>query len=146
MEDVRESQGRGERAAMKGRPDPGTGSFSLASRARSFQHAGRGVAVLLSGQPNTWIHAAATVAVVALGLYLEVSSLDWCALILAITAVWVAECLNTAIEVLADAISSDWDPLIGRAKDIAAGGVLIAAIGAVAIGLVVLGPPLLRLF
>ncbi len=146
MEDVRESQGRGEHAAAEDRPDPGRDSFSLASRARSFHAAGRGIAMLLAGQHNAWIHAAGTVAVIALGLYLGVSSLDWCALILAMVAVWTAECLNTAIEVLADAVSSDWDPLIGRAKDVAAGGVLIAASGAAVIGLIVLGPPLLRLF
>jgi diacylglycerol kinase (ATP) len=146
MEDVRESQGRGQHAGTEDPPDPGEGAFSLMSRAHSFRNAGRGIAMLLAGQHNAWIHAVGTAAVIALGLYLGVSLLDWCALILAMVAVWTAECLNTAIEVLADAVSSDWDPLIGQAKDVAAGGVLIAAIGAGVIGLIVLGPPLLRLF
>ena len=62
---------------------------------------------------------------------------------LAIALVLAAECLNTALESLADAVAPDPHPLVARAKDAAAGGVLLAAIGAAVIGLLVLGPPLL---
>ena len=82
-------------------------------------------------------------AVVALGLFLGLSSVDWCWLVLAIVLVWVAECLITALELLADVTSPDSHPLVGRAKDAAAGAVLCAAIGAALIGLLVLGRPLL---
>ena len=64
-------------------------------------------------------------------------------LAVAIALVWAAECLNTAVESLADATSPDHHPLVGRAKDAAAGAVLCAAIGAAVIGLLVLGRPLL---
>jgi diacylglycerol kinase (ATP) len=50
--------------------------------------------------------------------------------------------MNTALEVLADAVAPDPHPLVGRAKDAAAGAVLVAALGAAAIGLLVLGPRL----
>jgi diacylglycerol kinase (ATP) len=59
-------------------------------------------------------------------------------------AVWTAEALNTAFELLCDVASPEFHPLVEKAKDVAAGAVLIAAIGAAAVGLLVLGPPLLR--
>jgi diacylglycerol kinase (ATP) len=69
--------------------------------------------------------------------------MEWCWIVLAIVAVWSAEALNTAIEFLTDVASPGFHPIAGRAKDVAAGAVLIAAIGAVAIGVLVLGPHLL---
>ena len=60
--------------------------------------------------------------------------------------VWAAEAANTALEFLADAVSPERHPLVGKAKDVAAGAVLIAAIGAAAIGILVIGPHVLRLF
>jgi diacylglycerol kinase (ATP) len=58
-------------------------------------------------------------------------------------AVWTAEALNTALELLADAASPDFHPLVAKAKDVAAGAVLLSAVGSVVIGLLILGPPLL---
>lgn len=115
----------------------------LRARIRSFRHAGAGIVATFSTQPNAKIHALASVAVVALGLWLDVSRGDWCWLILAIALVFAAECMNTALESLADATSPELHPLVGRAKDAAAGAVLCTAIGAAAIGLLVLGRPLL---
>lgn len=116
---------------------------TLRGRIESFRNAGAGLADTFASQTNAKIHAAATLAVVALGLLLGISYVDWCWLVLAIALVWVAECLNTALELLADATSPDPHPLVGRAKDAAAGAVLCAAIGAALIGLLVLGRPLL---
>jgi diacylglycerol kinase (ATP) len=115
----------------------------LRGRIRSFRNAGAGVAATLASQANAKIHAVATLAVVALGLALDLSRGDWCWLVLAMALVWAAECLNTALEQLADATAPDPDPRVGRAKDAAAGAVLLAAIGAAVIGALVLGPPLL---
>jgi diacylglycerol kinase len=61
-------------------------------------------------------------------------------LVLACAAVWTAEALNTAFEYLADATTKEFDPLIGRAKDVAAGAVLITAIAAVIVGALVFTP------
>ena len=115
----------------------------LRGRIESFRNAGAGIAHTFASQTNAKIHAVATLAVVVLGLFLGISFADWCWLVLAIAMVWVAECLNTALELLADATSPDPHPLVGRAKDAAAGAVLCAAIGAALIGLLVLGRPLL---
>ena len=118
--------------------------FSLRARGRSFVFALAGGRVLLRGQHNAWIHAAATLLVVVLGLVCRVSRLEWVALALAIGLVWAMEALNTAIELLADEVSLEQRARIGRAKDVAAFAVLAAALAAVAIGLLVFWPHLFR--
>jgi diacylglycerol kinase (ATP) len=120
--------------------------FSVSARIRSVRQALRGIWVMLSTQHNAWIHAAATAAAVGAGIALHVSRGEWLALMLAIMAVWTAEALNTAFESLCDVASPEFHPLVERAKDVAAGAVLVSAIGAVAIGLLVFGPRLLGLW
>jgi diacylglycerol kinase (ATP) len=115
----------------------------LRSRAASFAAAFRGLAALLASEPNARIHLLATLAVVGLGLWLGIGSGDWRWIGLAIAGVWIVEAFNTALEALADAVHPERDARVGRAKDVAAGAVLVAAIAAALIGLSVLGPPLL---
>lgn len=117
------------------------------SRIRSFKYALQGWWFVLRTQHNAWIHAVASVVVVPLALWLRVSRLELAVIFLAITAVWVGEFLNTAIEAVVDMASPEFHPLAKVAKDVAAASVLLAAIAAVLIGLLILGPPLLlRLF
>ena len=78
----------------------------------------------------------------AAGFGFGISRIEWCALVLAIAGVWAAEAVNTAIELLGDATTSDPHPLVGRAKDVAAGAVLLAALGAAVVGLLVFAPRL----
>ena len=118
-------------------------SFTWNQRLQSFRHAFRGIGTMLVSQHNAWIHLAATLFVFVLGAYFHLSRMEWCAVALAVVSVWVAEAFNTALEFLADAVSPERHPLVGKAKDVAAGGVLIAAIGAVAVGLLIFGPHLL---
>ena len=70
----------------------------------------------------------------------------WGLLVLAMALVISAELGNTALEFLADALHPGEKPLVGWAKDVAAAGVLVAALGAALVGLLVLGPRLLALF
>lgn len=114
--------------------------FSLNARLASFRHAFRGLGSLLRDEHNARIHLAATLAVLVLGLVAGVSRLEWALLLLAIALVWVAEALNSAVEHIADAVHPERHPLIGRAKDVAAAGVLVAAALAAAIGLLVFLP------
>ncbi len=118
------------------------GPFSFTGRVRSFTYALAGIGLMLRSQHNAWIHAAASAAVCAAGFALGISRLEWCWIVLALMAVWSAEALNTAFEFLADVASPEFHPLVKHAKDVAAGAVLLAAIGAAIIGLLVLGPPL----
>jgi len=101
---------------------------------------------MLKSQHNAWIHALASVIVCALGLYFGLTKSEWCWIVLCIMAVWTAEALNTAFEFLADAASPDYHPLISSAKDVAAGAVLISAIGSAVIGIFIIGPYILKLF
>lgn len=114
--------------------------FQFSARIRSFKYAFRGIWVLVQSQHNAWIHALATVIVVITGLFFHISVPEWCWLILVMMLVWVAEALNTAIEFLADATVAEYHPLIEKVKDIAAGAVLITAIGAVIIGALIFYP------
>ncbi|MEE2677358.1 MAG: diacylglycerol kinase family protein [Myxococcota bacterium] len=123
-----------------------TGRFSVTGRVRSFRDAFRGVAILAKTQHNARIHGFATVAVIAAGFWLGCGAGEWAVLALAIALVWLAEGMNTAIEALGDAVSPESHPLVGRAKDVAAGAVLLAAIGAAVAGLLVFVPRLLARF
>lgn len=122
--------------------DPSQPSFSIRTRLQSFRFAFRGIRTMLASQHNAWIHAIATITVLALGGALQIGRGDWLAVTLAVIAVWTAEALNTALEALCDVASPEFHPLVERAKDVAAGAVLIAAVGAGVIGLLVFGPPL----
>ncbi len=103
-------------------------------RVRSFGYACAGVVYLVKTQPHARIHLAASAVVVGAGVALRVTAQEWCWLIAAMGMVWVAEALNTAVELLADAVCPERHPLVGRAKDVAAGAVLVAAGCAAAIG------------
>jgi diacylglycerol kinase (ATP) len=95
---------------------------------------------MISSQHNAWIHAIATITVVIVGLYFGLTKAEWCWIILAVISVWTSEALNTAFEFLTDVASPEFHPVAGKAKDVAAGAVLISAIGSVLIGVIVLGP------
>ena len=119
--------------------------FQFTGRIRSFKYAFNGIRIMICSQHNAWLHALATALVIGAGLYLRIARFEWNWLSLAIMAVWSAEALNTAFEFLADATTPAYHPLIGKAKDVAAGAVLIAALGSAAIGALVLGPHLVAL-
>ena len=119
---------------------------SLSARAESFRHAFRGLAVLFGTQPNMWIHASAAACVVVAGFAMRLTRLEWVAIVVAIGGVWVAEAFNTALEFLADAVSPEPHPRIGKAKDAAAAAVLVASIAAAVIGALVFLPRVLALW
>jgi diacylglycerol kinase (ATP) len=100
----------------------------------------RGIGLLVRREKNAWVHAAATVLVVIVSCVMRLSREEWCWIVAAIAGVWVAEALNTGVERMCDAVCPEKNPLIGQAKDVAAGGVLMAAMGAAVIGVLVLGP------
>jgi diacylglycerol kinase len=114
----------------------------LYSRARSFRYALEGWWFVLRTQHNAWIHAVVSMAVVVVALWLGLALRDWAILILAITIVWMAEFMNTALEALVDMIMPEEHHLAKVAKDVAAAAVLVAALGAALVGLLILGPPL----
>ena len=119
--------------------------FSTRARLRSLRYGLRGVRLMLLSQHNAWIHAGASIAVVIAGFVFRLDRLEWCAIVIAMMAVWAAEALNTGLEFLCDVASPDFHPLLEKSKDVAAGGVLLAAVGAVVVGLLIFGPRLMTL-
>jgi diacylglycerol kinase (ATP) len=119
--------------------------FQFTGRIRSFRHAIAGILRMIRCQHNAWIHALATLIVLAAALFFHISAADWCWIILAISIVWTAEALNTAFEFLADAASPEFHPLVRDAKDVAAGAVLLTAIAASIIGVIIFWPYLHRM-
>ena len=101
---------------------------------------------MLKSQHNAWVHLVATVTVIVAGLICNLTPEEWCWIVLAIVSVWMAETFNTAIEFLCDVASPEFHPLVKKSKDVSAGAVLIAAIGAVVIGFLIFGPKATRIF
>jgi len=118
----------------------------LIARKRSFGFAFKGVRYLLVTQPHARIHLVATVAVIGMGAWLNVSRIDWALLSIAIGSVWAAEALNTAIELVVDIASPQHQTLAGHAKDVAAAGVLLISVAAATAGCLVFWPYLQPLF
>ncbi|HZM21365.1 MAG TPA: diacylglycerol kinase family protein [Anaerolineales bacterium] len=114
----------------------------LLSRIAAFGHAFRGWWYVLNTQHNAWIHSMVAIVVFILGLWLNIHARDWAVLVLTIAMVFTAEFINTAIEAVVDLASPVHHPLGKVGKDVGAGAVLVAALAAVLIGLLILGPPL----
>jgi diacylglycerol kinase len=110
--------------------------------AESFACAFRGITALLKSEVHARIHLAATIVVLSLGWWLDISAGEWIAVILAIGLVWVAEALNTAIEYVADLAHPDEHPEVKKLKDLAAAAVLFASIAALVVGLFIFWPRL----
>lgn len=111
---------------------------------RSFGYAFSGMVYLVKSQPNARIHAAATLVALGLGAWLGLDACRWAVLTITIALVWSMEALNTAVEDTLDLTYPDDDPLAKSAKDVAAAGVLFAALGAAAVGVWLLLLPFLR--
>jgi len=122
----------------------GKEKFSFKKRISSFGYAFNGLWLLIRDEHNARIHLFFAILAIASGFYFKITSTEWLILILTIALVFVAELFNSAIEALADKISEEKHPLIKKAKDMAAGGVLFAAILSVIVGVIIFGSRLLE--
>ena len=113
----------------------------LAARLGSFRHALRGL-YFLTQEPNARIHLLVAVLVLAFSFWSGLSGHDLLWVLAAIFLVVITETINTALERLADAAVPEWHPLVGKAKDLAAGAVLLSAIFAGLVAIFVLWPKL----
>lgn len=112
---------------------------------RSLGFALSGIAHAIRTQRHIRIHLTAAILVCVISAILALSRMEWAILLLTIAVVIAAEMINTAIELAVDLTSPNLHPLAKAAKDVAAGAVLVAALMAVIIGLLVIGPPLWHL-
>jgi len=113
---------------------------------KSFTNAARGIVYLFKSQPNARIELSITVFVIIAGLLFEIHSYEWVSILLCIVLVLGLEGINTAIETFLNKVHPGFDNEIGKAKDVAAGAVLIASIVAAIIGFVIFAPRLWNLF
>jgi diacylglycerol kinase (ATP) len=114
----------------------------LSSRVAAFRYAFHGWFYVLRTQRNAWIHTVVAIAVLIVGIWVELPARDWAVLVLTIAMVFAAEFMNTAIEAVVDLASPEIHPLAKVGKDVGAAAVLVAAIASVLVGLLILGPPL----
>ena len=112
---------------------------------KRFGYAFKGLHVVLYTQQNFRIHLGILIAVVAAGFWLKISLAEWCVVCCASVAVLALETMNTAIEKLVDLVSPQFNKEAGIIKDLAAGAVLIAAIGAVLAGIIIFLPKLIQI-
>jgi len=115
------------------------------NRIKSIGYAFKGAILLLKTEASIKIQFFIAILVTAAGFYFEISSIEWIAQILAIGIIMSVEGINTAIESIADFIHPEHNPKIGFIKDIAAGAVFIAAISAIAVGLIIYIPKIFNI-
>lgn len=118
----------------------------IKKRLNSFVYAFTGINTFIRSQTHPKIHLTAAIIVVMAGFYFEVSVSEWIALIIIMTIVFVAEALNTALELLCDKISPEKNHVIKNIKDISAGAVLIAALSSLIIGALIFLPKISEYF
>ncbi len=112
----------------------------MKNRLRSFRYAFRGIGTLLATQMNAKIHLIALIVVITVGLLVSLNLGEWALIALSIGIVLSAEAMNSALEFLADHTAPEWHDTVQKAKDLAAGSVLLAAVAALAVGLLVFIP------
>ena len=114
-------------------------------RALSFKYAFRGIWIAFKDEPNLKIHVLIALAALFLGLYFNISKDEWLAVVFAIGLVMSVELTNTAIEEVVNSFTPDIHPAARKAKDVAAGAVLISAITAAIIGFLIFLPYFFKL-
>jgi diacylglycerol kinase len=110
---------------------------------RSVAHAWAGLVYTFHTQRNARWHVIAALAAIGLATWLQIDPLRWAVLVLTIGAVCAGETINTTVEALVDLLSPEWHERAKVAKDVSAGAVLLLAMTAIAVGSLILGPPLL---
>lgn len=107
--------------------------FSLTDRIRSFKFAINGLRTLVVEEHNARIHLVAAVVAIIMSWLLEITSSEWLWVMLAIALVFISEMINTALEAICDEITEEIRPGIKKAKDLAAGSVLVSALFALGV-------------
>jgi len=120
--------------------------FSWRKRGRAFLYAWQGLKSLIVYEHNARIHLAVAMAVILAGIMFQISALEWAAVVICIGMVIAAEALNSAVEAVADRLTSNPDPLICRAKDYGALAVALLSLSAVIVGGIVFIPYIVSLF
>ena len=119
--------------------------YSLKRLFNSFGYAIKGILTVYKTEQNILIHTCAAILVIGLGIYLKVSSLEWCLLIIVIGLVIAFEIINTAIEYTIDMTMPNIHPMAKMAKDAASGAVFVMSITSIIVGIIIFLPRILSL-
>jgi diacylglycerol kinase len=104
---------------------------------KSFLYAFKGIGASLSEQRNLKVQTFVAILTIGAGFYFNITPIEWSIVLLTIGLVIGLEMMNTAVESLVDLVTTEWKPLAGKVKDMAAGAVLIASIIAVIVGVII---------
>lgn len=115
-------------------------------RCQAFGHAIKGTYNFFISGNHAKIHLFAFVQVIILSCYFSITSMEWIAILISSALVIGIEMINTALETLMDKLHPENNEMIGRAKDISAAAVLIAAITAAIIGVIIFTPYVVSIF
>lgn len=107
-----------------------------------FKYAFKGMGYATATQLNFRVHLVAALLAIVLGFYLHISPAEWCWITACIALVLIVELLNTAIEILVDLVSPEWNEKAGHIKDVSAAAVLLTAIFALIVGAIIFIPKL----
>lgn len=119
--------------------------FSIIDRIKSFTYSFNGLKILFREEHNSRIHLFSTLVVILLGFALNISNIEWIALIFACGFVFVTEILNSSIENIADFVSPEKNEQIKKVKDLSAAAVLFSALTAFIIGIIIFSPKIYQL-
>lgn len=114
-------------------------------RVVGFRFAWAGLKSIIRKESNFQLHLLATVIVFVLGIFLQLSLIEWAIISLTVGLVLVAEMINSAVERIMDFIEPGYHETVKMVKDISAGAVLVAAVISVIVGLLILGPKLIQM-
>jgi diacylglycerol kinase len=117
--------------------------FSIRKRLKSFVYAFNGLHILFREEHNSHIHLVAALCAFIAGFFLKITATEWVAVIFAIGFVFAMELINSAIENMADFVSTEQHEHLKRIKDLSAASVLVSAITALAVGLIVFFPKIM---
>ncbi len=119
--------------------------FKKKGMINTFKNAGRGVSLSVKAERNVRIHIIAALMVILFAIILQMSVTKICILILAISNVMVAEIVNTSLEFGLDAVFHNrYSRLVGIAKDISAGAVVVASLFSAIIGILIFGSEIIK--
>ena len=110
---------------------------------KSFGYAFQGIFNTIRTERNIKIHCAAAILVTIFGIWLQISKTEWMICFILFGLILALELVNTAVEATVDLFTEERKPLAKKAKDAAAGAVLIVAIFAAVIGILIFIPKLL---
>jgi len=117
-----------------------TKKFSIIKRAESFTHAGRGLFIFIKSTHNAWVHITIFLLVIFMGLFFQITKIEWMMIFIVSGIVFISEAFNTALEIDMDLTSPTFHPYAKDTKDVAAGAVLISVILAIIVGIMIFAP------